>query len=123
MTNRRAGLLICEHIALGAELTATRERLLRIAVQLGNAYPKTHRAVRLAATVEDQLNRLRSALDDASAEENPGDDDWSPVIYYGADRAAREPVVAAILDRHRSASPACPACGKAQRELGGDDPR
>lgn len=107
MPRRKPDLPICEHIALGAELTQMQERVVKISVQLSNAYPVSSRAVDLARRVDRALNALRCELDSVSARENPGDDNWAPNIYYGANHASWERAVPPILTRHQAGDPAC----------------
>jgi hypothetical protein len=106
MTTAKPGLPICQHIFLGLQLLHTREQLLDTAVKLGNAYPKAAGQVRQARKAQDAVDELRNRLDSVSSDENPAGD-WSPAIYYGADREVWEREVLPIWRRHQADNPGC----------------
>ncbi|GGM52820.1 hypothetical protein ACFFX1_55335 [Dactylosporangium sucinum] len=94
MTARKPGLSRRQHVELGEKLQATRDEVLRAVTLLSNVYPVASRQVRAAETTLRKFDELRSALDDVSARELPGDL-WSPTIYYGANREQRAAWLAA----------------------------
>jgi hypothetical protein len=49
------------------DVQRSREDLLGAAVLLANAYPKSSKAIRLAAEAQDAVDRLRNELDAVSA--------------------------------------------------------
>ncbi|GAA1550717.1 hypothetical protein GCM10009827_084220 [Dactylosporangium maewongense] len=77
-----------EHVELGADLLNARWALLDACRLTDTHYPRNSAPARAAQAALDAFERLRSALDNESASELPGDD-WSPMIYYGDDREAR----------------------------------
>lgn len=91
---RKPGLSRRQHVDLGAQLQAARDTLVHALTLIGNAYPHTSKATRLAEKASKAVDALRCELDDVSARELPGDR-WSPLIYYGARDVARQEWLAA----------------------------
>jgi hypothetical protein len=65
----KPGMSRDEHTALGEELAAMRDRLVKISVKLSRAYPQT--VAKLADRATTDLDRLRSKLDDIVFREYP----------------------------------------------------
>lgn len=78
---KKPGLSRDEHTALGEELAAIYDRLGKITVKLSHAYPNTIAA--LAGRAQDDVDRLRSKLDDMVFNEYPGlSTKGNASIYY-----------------------------------------
>jgi hypothetical protein len=107
MSPRKPGLPICQHIAAGEQLLAAREQILAVSTAVQNAYPRSARVSTQAQRALDEVDKLRSELDNVSAQENPDGDTWSPVIYYGANRDAWEAEVRPLLAWHQQDNPPC----------------
>lgn len=67
---KKLGLSRDEHSALGEELAAMRDRLVKITVQLSHSYPQV--IADLAARAQADIDSLRSKLDDRVFQEFPG---------------------------------------------------
>jgi hypothetical protein len=82
MSKRKLGYSLEKHNKLGVALQAMREQLLKIADDLGKAYPKTtsHLAVRSA----ERIDKLRSELDDIVCREDPERKDAIRVYFRGS---------------------------------------
>jgi len=77
---RKPGLALNEHISLGLELAQMRDRLTVLTATIGNSYPKTVKAAHHARRAAQQLDLLRSQLEDRCAVEHP--DNFETYIYY-----------------------------------------
>ena len=72
-----------EHDALGAELQAMKDRLMKIAINIGNRYPVRSREAIGAEKALQAINDLRSTMDDRVGIDCPGLDDKSlNKVYY-----------------------------------------
>jgi hypothetical protein len=107
MSPRNHGLPVCQHVDLGAELQRVREQLMNALMTIQQGYSRTSRVARQGERALRELDELRNQLDNASAAEHPGDADWSPQIYYGADREARGWELAPIIAHHQADGPPC----------------
>lgn len=90
MARRKLGLTQEQHGALGLELSALRNRLQTICIEVSNAYPTGVAAGKHAASSRliDLLDQLRSDLDIAACEDSERDGwDWTPAIYYPPKKA------------------------------------
>jgi hypothetical protein len=67
---KKPGLSRDEHTELGAELAQIRDRLVKITVQLSRAYPQA--VSDLASRAQEDVDKLRSKLDDLLFSEYPG---------------------------------------------------
>jgi hypothetical protein len=74
----KSGLTQEEHVQLGTELRAMRDRLLRTVIELSRRYAIRSKSVLLASRAEIAVGDLRCELDDLFLAENP--DGKSP--YY-----------------------------------------
>jgi hypothetical protein len=94
MSARKQGLTRRQHVELGGELLAVHNTLTNAAVVLGNGYLKSSRTHQRLRHALKYVDSLRAALDSISAAELP-DEDWSPLIYFGANRDRRAEWLAA----------------------------
>ncbi|MEV5819377.1 hypothetical protein AB0L22_09390 [Micromonospora haikouensis] len=107
MTARYARRLpACAHVEIGTNLQNTREYLIHLASELSHVYPKTSPQVRAANQALRAVDQLRNALDNASADELPGDG-WAPTIYYGANDDVRQVDLARVMEVHWAGNPSC----------------
>lgn len=106
MTARKPGLPACQHITVGRQLADIHNQLAALSATLGGAYPATSKQARAANRAAEAVSQLRSALDDASANEL-ADDAWSTRIYYpgAADHPYGRTELARVHNRHRTAQP------------------
>ena len=77
--SRKPGLTLDEHRALGAELQAIRDRLVKITVITGNSYPA--KVGRCASRAVETIDKLRSELDNRMFAENPNNGMMANVYY------------------------------------------
>lgn len=82
------------HVELGAALQDARAAIMEACSLTGTHYPKASSAYRSARTVLRQMDILRAELDAVSSQELRGDD-WSPLIYFGANTEKRASWLAA----------------------------
>ena len=81
--SKKPGLSRDEHAELGAELAEMRDRLGKIAVQLGQAYPLP--VSELAITAQAAVDALRCDLDSIVFNEYPGlKHTGNASVYYPA---------------------------------------
>ena len=83
MTRKLEPLNYEEHVAIGAELKATREQLTALIVRLGHGYGTSSKATRYANQSFARLNLLRCELDNLLCTELPLTDDRWRGVYYG----------------------------------------
>lgn len=76
---RKTGLSLEQHARIGLRLSAIRDELVTLGVEIANAYPKADKLNRLSHA-DEHVDKLRSALDDKLAIEFP--DDWKSSTYY-----------------------------------------
>jgi hypothetical protein len=78
---RKPGLSRDEHVALGEELSAMRDRMGEIAALLSSAYPVA--TARAAASIQQRFDKLRSELDAIVFSEYPRFDSLRNArVYY-----------------------------------------
>jgi hypothetical protein len=80
MRTRKPGLPIERHRRIGTELKTMRDSLVKLAVEIGNAYPVTSRQTKAAEKAWIAIDDLRARLDDAAFREHP--EVASPGVYY-----------------------------------------
>lgn len=86
---KKPGLSRDQHTELGAELAGMRDRLGKIAVQVGHAYPNA--LGDLALRAQGDVDRLRSKLDAIVFDEYPGLSTKGNIgVYFGSNRDAEE---------------------------------
>lgn len=80
MRTHKPGLSIERHRRIGSELKTMRDALVKLAVEIGNAYPLTSRQTKAAEKAWIAIDELRTRLDDAAFREHPGV--ATPGVYY-----------------------------------------
>jgi|GEM_PF-3092171 len=84
---KKVPLTFQEHDALGAELQAMRDRLLKIAVMIGNRYPKRSREGIGAGKALRAVDNLRFWMDGRVGVDCPGlDDRTRNKVYFRGGR-------------------------------------
>src|ERR687886_1965165 len=74
-----------QHQELGFAVKLTRDFILALTVDLRNAYPMSHRAVKSASRALKALDTLKSELDELVCSENPRASNEEVLgAYYGA---------------------------------------
>ncbi|MGY3520206.1 hypothetical protein ACVMYR_28265 [Micromonospora sp. PTRAS2] len=104
----------CAHVDIGSNLLATRDYLMDLISDLSDAYSRSSPEVRAAEQTLRAVDRLRTVLDNSSANELP-DDRWAPTIYRGANDDERQADMERVMEAHWADDPTCPCAAGTQR--------
>ena len=86
----KRGLSLDEHLALGRELKTMRERLVSLAVELGNKYSLSTNVLRKADKTYRAIDELRWKLEDIVFGEHPEREGANFRIYHPHDGGEHE---------------------------------
>ncbi len=87
MAQGNIGLTLLQHEVIGTELQKMRDQLVSLCVTISNAYgvTKSRKAVRACTRAYEQIDILRSELDDFVCQEHPNDSTVTRTYFSGSD--------------------------------------